>query len=220
MANQNVFEWVKVNRHLQSVGTATGDVSSLILEAHEYEKGSQAEEAEPLMHWIVAQVRDVNRIAAARNIWNALGVSLPDAASYPEFILFDGEGPCVYVPRIERPRKRHERFLLDEAPRYVNIMPGYLFVHCEASAHAWEACRYATGVSGLLGYGEGSEKAPDRIPDDWIWDMRLRELAGEWNELRAMVERIRQKERDRQNRRKRRLRGLDSLGEVMAEIVG
>ena len=172
------------------------------------------------MHWIVAQVRDVNRIAAARNIWNALGVDLPDAVTYPEFIRFDGEGPCVYIPRIERPRWRHGRALLDEAPRYVNIMPGYLLVHCRADPKAWEACRYAIGVSGLLGYGDGAEKAPDRLSDDWIWDMRLRELAGEWNELRAMVERIRQKERDRQNRRKRRLRGLDSLGEVMAEIVG
>lgn len=169
--------------------------------------------------WIVARVRDVNRIAAARSLWLALGAELPDRTVYPEFIKFDGEGVSVYAPRIERPRKRHERFLLDQPPRFVNVMPGYLFVRCEASAKAWEACRYAIGVDGLLGYGEGAEKAPDRMPDDWIWDMRLRELAGEWNELKAMLDRIKQKERDRQNKRKRRLRGLDSLKHVKDEII-
>ena len=134
----------------------------------------------------------MNRILLS-HIWNALGVSLPDAASYPEFILFDGEGPCRLRPaHRERPRKRHERFCSMRAPGNVNIMPGYL--SCTRRPHntCVEACRYATGVSGLLGYGEGSEKAPDRIPDDWIWD-RPCEPAGEWNELRAMVERIRQK---------------------------
>jgi hypothetical protein len=58
------------------------------------------------------------------------------------------------------------------------------------------------------------------LSDDWIWDMRLRELAGEWNELKAMLDRIRQKERDRQNKRKRRLRGLSSLKVVRPEILG
>ncbi len=29
----DAFEWVKVNKHLQSVGTATCDVSSLVLDA-------------------------------------------------------------------------------------------------------------------------------------------------------------------------------------------
>jgi hypothetical protein len=92
-------------------------------------------------------------------------------------------------------------------------------VRCEAVGASWAGVRYATGVSGLLGYGEGAEKAPDRIPDAWIEDMRARELAGEWNELQRMIDRIRQKERDRQNKRKRRLRGLDSLKEVKDEIM-
>jgi len=168
--------------------------------------------------WIVALTRYENRIAAARNLWNAIGEPLPDREVHPEFIKFDGEGPCVYAPRIERPRRRFERFLLDQPPRYVNVIPGYLFVRCEATPAAWEACRYATGVDGLLGYGQGAEKAPDRMPDDWIWNMRLRELAGEWNELKAMLDRIKQKERDRQNKRKRRLRGLSSLKDVKDEI--
>ncbi len=167
------------------------------------------------MQWYVAIVRDVNRIAAARNIWRALSCELPET---PEFIQYDNAGPSVYVPRRERARKRHDRFLLDEPPKYVNVMPGYLFVRCEAVGASWAGVRYATGVSGLLGYGEGAEKAPDRIPDAWIEDMRARELAGEWNELQRMIDRIRQKERDRQNKRKRRLRGLDSLKEVKDEI--
>jgi len=172
------------------------------------------------MQWYVAIVRDVNRIAAARNIWRALECELPDRATFPEFIRFDLEGPSVYVPRIERPRKRHDRFLLDEAPKYVNVMPGYLFVRCEAREGHWAALRYATGVSSLLGYGEGQAGSPMALSDDWIWDMRLRELAGEWNELKAMLDRIRQKERDRQNKRKRRLRGLSSLKVVRPEILG
>jgi len=169
------------------------------------------------MQWYVAIVRDVNRIAAARNIWRALECELPDT---PEFIHYDSEGPCVYVPRKTKPRWRHGRALLDQAPNFVNIMPGYLFVRCEAVGASWAAVRYATGVSGLLGYGEGVEKAPDAIPDAWIEDMRAREVAGEWDELQRMIDRIRQKERDRQNKRKRRLRGLSSLKVVRPEILG
>ncbi len=33
------------------------------------------------MQWYVAIVRDVNRIAAARNIWRALECELPDRAN-------------------------------------------------------------------------------------------------------------------------------------------
>lgn len=172
------------------------------------------------MQWYVALVRDVNRITAARNIWRALECELPDRETYPEFIRFDLEGPSVYVPRIERPRCRRGRAMLDEAPRYINIMPGYLFVRCEAGEANWAALRYATGVSSLLGYGDGQTGLPVALSDDWVWDMRLRELAGEWNELKAMLDRIKQKERDRQNKRKRRLRGLDSLESVRPEIFG
>lgn len=36
-------EWVKINRHLQRVGTATCDVSSLIMDADDCERGSAAQ---------------------------------------------------------------------------------------------------------------------------------------------------------------------------------
>lgn len=48
-------EWVKVNRHLQRVGTATCDVSNMILEADECEKGSRPQ------FWLMSAARTVLR---------------------------------------------------------------------------------------------------------------------------------------------------------------
>lgn len=47
----NPYEWVKINRHLQSIGTATCDVSNLILQADMLrEEDDNSRAAEMLMN--------------------------------------------------------------------------------------------------------------------------------------------------------------------------
>lgn len=171
------------------------------------------------MQWIVARVANVNRYHATQSIMRRLTDNWDFRKKIDTDPEYAPDRHCVYYPVATVPKYLQGKLQVENPPKHT-LMPGYLFVRWDRSPKDWEAIRRAESVIEVITYQKDGELVPEALSDDWMAYIRGREVAGDFDEVRRILEAAKLREAMRLKKRRRKCRGLESLGELKAEILG